>query len=94
MQFELTPEQVEKALKWQHEQRTKIVQRQLENPDLRPEQRQLLQTSLDKGKPQPLAGAIGGIFTYSFTMTTLGLVTKVKCAMTKEELNLTDYDDW
>lgn len=39
-------------------------------------------------------GAIGGQFTYSFTPTNLGTVVKVECGITKEQLDLTDYDAW
>ena len=41
----------------------------------------------------PPGGAIGGRMTYSFTPTTLGTVTKVKCSC-GEERDLTDYDGW
>jgi len=39
-------------------------------------------------------GAIGGRFTYSFTPTSLGTIVKVKCGLTNEEVDLTDYQDW
>ena len=39
------------------------------------------------------SGAIGGRLTYSFTPTSLGIITVVKCACGKE-INLTDYDNW
>ncbi len=39
-------------------------------------------------------GAIGGRYTYSFTPTSIGLVVKVKDAITGEEIDLTDYDMW
>jgi len=38
-------------------------------------------------------GAIGGRLTYTFTGTSLGLISKVKCAC-GEEVDLTDYTDW
>lgn len=40
----------------------------------------------------PYGGAIGGDLTYSFTPTSLGLVTEVECYGKK--LNLTNYEDW
>jgi hypothetical protein len=40
----------------------------------------------------PYAGAIGGGLTYSFTPTTLGLVTKVRYG-DDYELDITDYSD-
>lgn len=36
-------------------------------------------------------GAIGGRFTYSFTPTSLGQITKIKCAC-GEEKDVTEYD--
>lgn len=39
------------------------------------------------------AGTIGGEFTWCFTWTSLGLITKVKHA-SGEQLDLTDYDTW
>lgn len=38
-------------------------------------------------------GASGGAITYCFTPTTIGLVTKVRCACGTEG-DLTDYNDW
>jgi len=39
-------------------------------------------------------GPIGGRYTYSFTPTTLGTVIKVTDAITKEELDATEYESW
>lgn len=38
-------------------------------------------------------GAIGGRLTYMFTPTSLGMITKVKCACGKV-FNLTDVSEW
>jgi len=38
-------------------------------------------------------GAIGGKYTWSFTQTSLGCITILKCAC-GEEIDLTDYRDW
>lgn len=43
---------------------------------------------------QVYTGACGGRYTYSFTPTSLGCVTKVKDSITKEEIDLSDYEDW
>ncbi len=43
---------------------------------------------------QPYYGAIGGGLTYSFTPTGLGEILVVTEALSKMELNLTDYDSW
>ena len=39
-------------------------------------------------------GAIGGRFTYQITPTGLGLIIKLVDAVTKQELDLTDFDSW
>lgn len=38
-------------------------------------------------------GALGGLFTYSFTPTGLGVAQVVSCECGKK-INLTDYDSW
>jgi hypothetical protein len=48
---------------------------------------------LNEGKTTE-TGAIGGRFTYSFTPTSLGTIVKVHDELTKQELDLTDYDCW
>ena len=47
-----------------------------------------------KSNPAPLTGAIGGRYTYSFTPTTLGVVTTVRNNSTGKELDVTNYLDW
>lgn len=39
-------------------------------------------------------GAIGGVLTYSFTPTTLGVVIKVTNNLNGETVDLSDYDSW
>ena len=39
-------------------------------------------------------GAIGGVYTYEFTPTGIGLVIKVRNNLTKDILDLSDYDSW
>lgn len=39
-------------------------------------------------------GAIGGRFTYMFTPTSLGIVIKVQDGVTRDILDVTDYDTW
>lgn len=38
-------------------------------------------------------GAIGGRFTYSFTPTGLGVISKIDCAC-GESVDLTNYNEW
>lgn len=42
----------------------------------------------------PNYGAVGGALTYHFTPTAIGTVFTVSHAVTKEALDLTDYDSW
>lgn len=44
--------------------------------------------------PEAYTGAIGGRIEYIITPTGLGLIIKVRDAVTKNELDLTDYSDW
>lgn len=39
-------------------------------------------------------GAIGGLYTYSFTPTTIGIVIKITNNITGDILDLSDYDSW
>lgn len=45
-------------------------------------------------EPNQYCGAIGGRLTYSFTPTSIGLLVEVTDNLTKEKLDLTDYDDF
>jgi hypothetical protein len=46
------------------------------------------------GHAKRYGGAIGGRYTYTFTPTSLGTVSKVIDNITKEELDVTDYEGW
>ena len=48
---------------------------------------------LQKGKYANY-GACGGGYTYCFTPTGMGTVIVVKNAVTKEQIDLTEYDYW
>ena len=43
---------------------------------------------------EPYYGACGGSLTYMFTPTSLGLCVSVRHAITNEEINLTNYEEW
>jgi hypothetical protein len=43
---------------------------------------------------KPYYGCSGGVLTYMFTPTTIGLVVKVEHGYTKETIDLSDYDSW
>lgn len=42
----------------------------------------------------PYYGACGGAYNYTFTPTSLGTCLVVEHIMTKEKINLTDFDEW
>jgi len=42
----------------------------------------------------PYYGAINGNLTFSFTPTSIGIITVVKNTMTNNEIDLTDYESW
>jgi len=42
----------------------------------------------------PYYGATGGVLTYSFTPTSLGVIAKVCHGWTEAEIDLTDYESW
>lgn len=44
-------------------------------------------------KKHRFTGAIGGAYTWSFTPTSLGVVSTLKCAC-GEKLDVSDYDSW
>ncbi len=52
------------------------------------------QTQKLKPNEDPYYGAIGGQLTYSFTPTSLGVIEKIHHCVTKNELDLTEYDLW
>jgi hypothetical protein len=49
-------------------------------------------TSQEKTKEPPTA--IGGRFSFNFTITSIGVVVVVKDNFKKEELDVTDYSHW
>ncbi len=57
------------------------------------EQGEKLMKWLDS-KGQVYTGAMGGRYTYSFSPTSLGIVVKVKDEVLKDEIDLSDYQDW
>jgi hypothetical protein len=46
-------------------------------------------------KSRPISkAAMGEQYEYSFIPTGLGTICKVKCLISNEEIDLTDYDSW
>ncbi len=44
-------------------------------------------------KDSQLGGAIGGVTSFTFTPTGLGVIVKVRCGC-GEEVDITDFDSW
>lgn len=62
---------------------------------LLPEQLEKLETWVfDHNLSNTYSGAIGGRYTFSFTPTSLGLITKVRDNISEQEIDLTDYENW
>lgn len=45
-------------------------------------------------KTRAHGGAIGGRFVYQFCPTSIGVVVTVRDDITKEEIDLSDYENW
>jgi len=78
--FSLTEKQEKKLAEWKLVQDAKVI-------------------SFEKGtelehENEAYYGTTGGGYTYEFTPTSLGCVIKVINNMTKEEIDLTEYDQW
>jgi len=83
MNFSLSEEDHEKIREWCHEQDSKWF---YENEEFA--------SQFDGTPANPYYGATGGVLTYCFTPTSLGVIVKVRHGATSEELDLTDYESW
>ena len=88
--FSLTAQQFHKVKEWEQEQNRIMIEKQKKNPPDAP--RALLEACWETGNPY--YGATGGEITYSFTPTSIGVITEVKYAMTGKTLDITDYESW
>ena len=88
--FDLTPEQLQKLDDWIVEVNERARAIQLEQGKTNED----LNWALGMTDPYPYYGAIGGGVTYSFTPTSIGVIVQITETITKEELDLTDYDTW
>lgn len=57
------------------------------------EQQEKVNVWMNKKKFLPV-GTIGGRFTFCFTLTTLGVVIKVKDEVLGDEIDVSDYENW
>ncbi len=80
--FDLSDDQNEKLEIWMKDQDDKALKIQIERG------------FLSEQWKKPYYGCSGGAYTYSFTPTTLGTIVKVINNVTKEEINLTNFDEW
>lgn len=88
-EFTLDDEQLAKIGTWLTEQREIELTKQLKNcRDCKGDIRCIRHVC------GPYHGACGGAVTYSFTPTSLGIVTTVHHAGTDAKLDVSDYDAW
>lgn len=90
MKFEVDESQMDKLEAWITEQDLKAVEIQKQTP--RHHKDTCYTMMWENGVPY--TGAIGGAISYTFTPTSIGVVATVTHAITKEELNVTDFDSW
>jgi len=50
--------------------------------------------AMEQGLDMPYYGAVGGSLKYIFIPTSIGTIAKVYHVATKEELDITNYEDW
>lgn len=90
--FRLQPSQNIKLNEWLKEQDKIAVEKQKSQIDESSPGYVAYKSCWESG--YPYTGAIGGDLTYSFTLTSLGMVATVKYGLTGETIDLTDYDNW
>lgn len=89
MKFEITAEQHERINQWLETEVYPVeIARQKESGEF--DAMPIAHDSWEQGFPY--TGAIGGGMTYSFSPTSIGLVTKV--TYLDHSLDLTDYENW
>ena len=92
MVFEITQAQKDQLDKWLPAQRELAIRLQMEDLPANSTMRSQYEFSWELG--YPYCGAIGGELTYSFNPTAIGVITTVIHSVTKQKLDLTDYDTW
>jgi len=88
--FTLTETDRQKIIAWAKKQDATAVKMQLKSGVFKDDP--MTMARLRHGLPN--YGACGGAITYHFTPTSLGVVLTVTHGVTKEKLDLTDYDSW
>ena len=99
--FEIGGEQYNNLKKWEKSIDDRLFRYQLETGKLWPGcNRELYKCELDWFKSiakeghtaRPYYGVDGGAYLYKFQPTSVGLITKVENVVTKEQIDLTDYE--
>ncbi len=92
LSFGISQQQALKLEDWITEIYKKAYRRQVESS--KPDSDLSRAITMFATEHDPYYGAIGGGISYTFTPTSLGTIVKVKEAITGEELDLTEYNDW
>lgn len=92
MNFTLTADQVKKIYEWVYTENIKAIDDQKNNitPDHQDYETYKYWWDLE----QPYSGAIGVSPTFSFTITSIGIITKITHPHTNSVLDITEYDMW
>jgi hypothetical protein len=97
--FYITEEQHQLGCEWKHQTNEKIARKQLSkrlNSDKSPSDKILteeLSKSLERGRPVPNYGTVGGAYVYKFYPTSDGLIYKIKNALNGDEIDLTNFEE-
>jgi len=100
----LNDAQWERLQTWRAEQDAIVLKQQKEHNaalDADPSQsktaKRFLKTTIVKdkdGRERPYYGVDGGAYSYIFTPTSIGTAVKARHNVTKDEIDLTEYDQW
>ncbi len=85
--FYLDKVEQEKATNWINEQTRLLAEEQSKDPKLVKYHEEILDGI-------PYVGAIGGLFSFTFVPNSIGCTIVVTNVLTKESINVTNYDCW
>ena len=98
--FRIPESQLERLGTWIFEIDTKVASKQIETgkgmagSDLSSERLREIRESIERGKPFPDYGMIGGAYEYSFSPNSVGIVINVKNTVSGDTIDLTEYEGW
>jgi hypothetical protein len=90
--FELNADQKKQLDEWMEEQYKKAIEIQKNEVPKSDDFYGIYEESWEMG--YPYEGAVGGGITFCFTPTSIGDICVVKYALTKAELDITDFGSW